>query len=249
MERHSTGLITNRVYSITIVNDSYHAFDLLAMKNYDVIVINEELDDMSAQETAQIIRGSNPAIPLLLLAIEEETPIACRLVDIQNCGFSHVLANPFTDDDYFAAIDFIEKTALQRPPSPPPILPHPFPTSSNVSSDHINAIMRLALERLLQQRQQQQTRPGNDCGSLSPHPTHIPHYQLPPSASYHPDAQSPPQRSIRQNFSHNGAGGLYMATPPMGVEHPTTTRGHYSDHEVSNPSSVSRAMWGHPDIR
>ena len=266
METHSIGLVPNRVFSITIVSDSYHAFDLLAMKNYDVIVLNEGLDDMRAHETAQIIRNSNPSIPLLLLAAEGDMSVEHRLVDIQRCGFSHVLANPFTDDDYFFAVDAmcIEKAAVQSQRLPDQV----FPTSSSMNADHIDTIMHLALARLMQQCPPQQTRRPRTTGDpMSPHHNHHHHRPSPspspsssPSPSYYhieDDSPSPrgawqegwptPGRSMRTGTTSHPAAISYASPATFAA----AAGGHYTDRDrgLVHPSALRRESWNHPNLR
>lgn len=139
-ESHSVGLVPERVFTVTIVKDSYQAFDQIALKNYDVIVIHEDVEDMNAHETAMIIRNGDKLIPLLLLAPAGETCIEYKLNCLQQTGFSHVLIEPYTDDDYFFAI-----AAMQQERSDG----NPAVTAVVSKSKEIEAIKQLALERYM----------------------------------------------------------------------------------------------------
>jgi CheY-like chemotaxis protein len=141
MEAHSVGLIPGVVFSITIVRDSYQTFDQIAIKSYDVIVIHEQLDGFSAHETSQIIRSGDQTIPLLQLALPGDSSIEYKLSCLQRTGFSHLLVEPYSDDDYFWAV-----AAMCHVQSPGATQSE----ESKPKTNEMKAIVHLALERYLE---------------------------------------------------------------------------------------------------
>jgi CheY-like chemotaxis protein len=79
-------------YFVTVVNSGQEALDAFSAENYDLVITDMYMPDLSGQEVARAVKGSMTGVPVLLI-----TGWALQ-IDPSDIDIDGMIAKPFTKE-------------------------------------------------------------------------------------------------------------------------------------------------------
>lgn len=97
-----------RGFTVDIGHEGQTAISLARLNEYDLLVLDLNLPDMSGEEVIQALRQANIEIPILVFSVVANTESKVRLL---NCGADDYLVKPFSFEELVARMNAL----LRRP--------------------------------------------------------------------------------------------------------------------------------------
>ncbi|PIR12688.1 MAG: two-component system response regulator, partial [Flavobacteriales bacterium CG11_big_fil_rev_8_21_14_0_20_35_7] len=64
--------LENKNYKITSCNNGYEAIEMVALKPFDIVLLDENMPGLSGLETLSEIKSINPNLPVIMITKSEE---------------------------------------------------------------------------------------------------------------------------------------------------------------------------------
>lgn len=103
LEQETRHRLTSHICSFVVVRDTFEAFELMAHKRFDCIIIDENVE-FNAYEAVQTIRTLIPDIPILMILHSQITELNVALQESEAVGCTHILMSNYTNEEYCTAL-------------------------------------------------------------------------------------------------------------------------------------------------
>lgn len=113
-ETRQSPRLPGHICSFVVVRDTFEAFEIIAHKRFDCIIIDENVE-FSAYEAVQTMRRLMPDIPILMILHSRTmAELNIALKESEAVGCTHILASNFTYEEYCTALQHMLSMQKKR---------------------------------------------------------------------------------------------------------------------------------------
>jgi two-component system cell cycle response regulator CtrA len=112
--RAAAALLQQGGFSVEVASCGEQGIDLAKTHDFDIVVANQLLPDMSGFEVIRRLRASKVATPIMLLALDESVEPKVRALSL---GADDALARPYHHEELFARLRAIARRSRANPQS------------------------------------------------------------------------------------------------------------------------------------